>query len=94
MLPKDDETRLVPGSKYTIRSLGTKDEPIVSSGVFKGYAVVGNVDAVCMELDGSHGDLKGKVRLIPSHMILTIDILSTAEPKKEAEEEVTSRYYR
>ncbi len=82
------------GSKYRIRSLESRDRPLITQGTFKGYAAFGHEDAVCMELDDSHGEDKGKTRVIPGHMILAIDVLSEAqEAKSRAEPDDTSVYF-
>lgn len=85
--------QLIEGSRYRIISLESKDRPLISKGIFKGYTIIGNVDAICLELDESHMELRGKMRIIPSHMVLCIDVISEVEEKKEEDEEVTSRYF-
>jgi len=94
MAKKPDAISLTNGSRYIITSLGNKDRSMVTKGIFRGYTVVGNVDGVCIELDKSHGGLKGKIRVLPSHMILSIDIIDAARPKPQVQEESIERYYR
>ncbi len=94
MSKKAEAVSLTPGSRYIITSLGNKDRAIITKGTFRGYTVVGNVDGVCIELDRSHRGLKGKIRVLPSHMILSIDIIDAARPKPQAAEESIERYYR
>lgn len=94
MAKKLDAISLTSGSRYIIMSLGNKDKAITTKGLFRGYTVVGNVDGVCMELDATHKALKGKIRVIPSHMILSIDIIDAAQPKPQLVEESIERYYR
>jgi len=94
MAKKVDAVSLTNGSRYTITSLGNKDRAMITKGIFRGYTVVGNVDGVCMELDGTHRELKGKIRVLPSHMILSIDIIDAARPKPQVAEESIERYYR
>ena len=91
---KVDAVSLTNGSRYIITSLGNKDRAIITRGTFRGYTVVGNVDGLCIELDQSHKELKGKLRVLPSHMILSIDIIDAARPKPQAAEESIERYYR
>jgi len=91
---KVEAVSLTVGSRYVITSLGNKDSAIITRGTFRGYTVVGNVDGVCIELDRSHKGLSGKVRVLPSHMILSIDIIDAARPKPQAVEESIERYYR
>ena len=106
---KDEVPKLTPGSRYRVQSMMTRDEPLVSEGVFKGYTVVGNMEALCMEIDveepaeepkGGKGkrrsSKKGKqtyLRLIPGQMVISIDILSQAEEKKSEDPLPSSRYY-
>jgi hypothetical protein len=85
--------QLTEGSTYKITSLGTKDTPVVTSGIFKGYSVVGNMDAICMELDKSHKELNGKIRIIPTHMVMYIDIVKAKEATEEKKPE-ESVFYR
>jgi hypothetical protein len=94
MAKKVEAVSLTNGSRYIITSLGNKDRAIITKGIFRGYTVVGNVDGVCIELDGSHKELKGKIRVLPSHMILSIDIIDAAQPKPQVQEESIERYYR
>ena len=84
---------LTEGSKYIITSLGSRDEPMQSSGTFCGYITIGNGGAICLELDKSHKKLSGKVRIIPEHMILAIDVVKVADKEEEKEKESTSRSY-
>jgi hypothetical protein len=94
MTKKAEAVTLTSGSKYIINSLGNKDRAIITKGTFRGYTVVGNVDGVCIELGASHKGLRGKIRVLPSHMILSIDIIDSARPKPLVQEESMDRYYR
>ena len=94
MAKKGEAVSLVPGSRYIVTSLGNRDRVMVTKGTFRGYTVVGNVDGLCIELDKSHKELKGKIRVIHSHMILSIDIIDAVLPKPQAPEENVGHYYR
>lgn len=86
--------QMTVGSKYRVRSLESRDKPLISQGIFKGYTAFGHNDAVVMELDESHGEGQGRIRVIPAHMVVAIDVLSTVEGKDIREkEEDTSRYF-
>ena len=76
---------LTKGSRYRVTSMETRDKPLLTRGIFRGYAAVGPDDALCIELDSSHAEQAGKIRLIPSHMIIAIDIVEQTEEKKEKE---------
>jgi hypothetical protein len=86
--------QLTLDSKYRIRSLESREKPLVSQGTFKGFTAFGHQDAICLELDESHEGDKGKLRVIPMHMVVAIDVLSAAEGLKPVEsEEEASRYF-
>jgi hypothetical protein len=61
-----------------------------TTGTFRGVVSVGTIDAIAMEMD--HGDLKGKIRVIPSHMVLAIDILEAVKKEEEALEDADMHY--
>ncbi len=84
MNKKDDEfgSELVEGSQYMLRSLYSREKTLETRGEFKGYIFIGREQALKMELDDSHEDA-GTIRVIPSHMIIHIDIISQASRKKE-----------
>jgi hypothetical protein len=91
---KDDaQFQLTVGSKYRIRSLESRDNPLISQGVFKGYTAFAHEDAICMELDDSHKDDKGKIRVIPSHMVIALDVLSAAEDQTSKEKDQETSVY-
>lgn len=85
--------QLTIGSKYKIRSLESREKPLVSQGTFKGYTALGHDDAICIELDESHKESKGRTRVIPSHMVIAIDVLSAAEGKELEEKEAEASTY-
>ncbi|UCE38502.1 MAG: hypothetical protein JSW00_04535 [Thermoplasmata archaeon] len=86
--------QMTVGSKYKIRSLESRDKPLITQGIFKGYAAFGHEDALVMELDDSHGEDAGKTRVLPGHMILAIDVLSTVVDKvSKGKEDETATYF-
>ncbi|MFQ6013102.1 MAG: hypothetical protein ACE5LS_05610 [Thermoplasmata archaeon] len=74
---------MTKGSRYRLTSVESREAPMRTTGVFKGFATVGTDDAVVMELDESHNEDAGQIRVIPLHMILAIDVLEAAEPEAE-----------
>ncbi|MGA7475739.1 MAG: hypothetical protein WBW47_00785 [Thermoplasmata archaeon] len=74
---------LTPGSKVVVRSAGTEREPIVSTGTFRGLVSIGGDNTLAIELDGSGGDEKGRVRLVPVPAILAVDILEAVKADEE-----------
>ncbi|OGS42663.1 MAG: hypothetical protein A3K67_05510 [Euryarchaeota archaeon RBG_16_62_10] len=90
---RDDTIVLTVGSLYKIKSLESRDKPMETTGIFKGYAAVAHDTAIVIELDKSHGDEKGRLRLIPSHMIISIDVLKAEKEKAEKESESNAVYF-
>ena len=93
-MKKEDEMQmLIKGSIYQITSLGSRDEPIVTTGKFLGFSILGPSEALCIELDKSHKKLAGKVRIIPSHMVLTLDVIKESKEKDKKDDETLARSY-
>ena len=84
-MPENDFVVLTKGSRYRITSMETRDKPLITHGIFRGYAAVGPDDGICLELDQSHPDMAGKIRIIPCHMVISIDVVEQAEEKREKE---------
>ena len=87
-----EEIHLTLGSNYRILSLGSRDEMIETRGVFRGIVSVGTVDGLALEMKDGPAELNGKVRVIPSHVVLAIDILEAAKKEEETEDEVHMHY--
>ncbi|HYB77782.1 MAG TPA: hypothetical protein VEE83_03770 [Thermoplasmata archaeon] len=87
---------LTPGSKVTVRSAGTENEAIVSTGTFRGLVSISGDNALAIELDGSGGEERGRVRIIPVPAILAVDILEAvkADEEKRAEPVQSPGYFR
>ncbi len=84
----DADLNLVPESRYRVESLASRDNPLITEGVFKGFTHVGNgVVAIALQTD------EGKRRIIPTHMILAIDILSVPETVEEEDERESKAYF-
>jgi hypothetical protein len=93
-MPKRDEAIiLTPGSLYKIKSLESRDKPMETIGIFKGYAAVAHDTALVIELDKNHGEEKGLMRLILSHMILSIDVLKAEKEEEKKESDSTAVYF-
>lgn len=90
---KDEAIILTTGSQYRIKSLEARDKPMETTGIFKGYAAVAHDTALVIELGKEHGEDKGRMRLILSHMIICIDVLKAEKQKEEKENESTSVYF-
>jgi len=90
---KSEDIILTPGSLYKIKSLESRDKPMETIGIFKGYAAVAHDTALVIELDKSHGEDKGRLRLIISHMILSIDVLKAEKEEEKKESDGTAVYF-
>ena len=103
---KETVPKLTPGSRYRVMSMMTRDEPLETEGTFKGYSMVGNIDALVIDITkkgkgkgkgkgkkAKGGKVEEQLRLIPTQMVIFIEILDQVEEKKEEEETSTSRYY-
>ena len=90
---EDDKMELTEGSEYKVYSLGTKDNLIETTGIFKGFISVG-VDGtgLLMELDENHGNMNGKTRIVPLQAIVLIDVLSAKENHNETDDKGMSHY--
>ncbi len=87
---------LTPGSRVRLRSAGPEETAIVSSGTFRGLVSIGGDNAIAIELDGSDGDEKGRVRHNPLPALLAIDILEVvkAEEERRPDAEPAPGYFR
>jgi len=83
---------LTLGSKYHVRSLASREAVMETSGIFRGITSVGSIDGLCMELDATHKDMSGKIRVIPTHMVIAVDIVEAVK-KEEEPSEVTDLHY-
>ncbi len=90
--PAAEDVSLTLGSKYRVRSLGSREETLETRGVFKGIVSVGSIDAMAIEMDDSHADQKGRLRVIPSHVVLAIDIVEQAAREEKAKEDLHVHY--
>ncbi len=88
-----EKMELTEGSEYKITSVGTKEKMIETEGVFKGFISVG-VDGtgLLMELGNAHNEMKDKIRIVPLHAILLIDVLSAKENHDKDDEKGMSHY--
>lgn len=91
----EGEVRLSKGSHYRLTTIGSREKNLVTTGTFVGFTSIGSDEGICIEMDKEHDDLKGKVRVIPIHMILAIDLLDQKEHEdpKTREEDRTAHYF-
>jgi hypothetical protein len=89
---QDKPIVLTKGSKYRVVSLESREAPLVSHGEFIGYTAIGTNEGMCVRLDESHKEATGRLRIIPTHMIISIDVIKAAEPEKEKSKEPTAMF--
>jgi len=93
MAKRDEAIVLTPGSLYRIKSLESKDKPMETVGIFKGYAAIAHDTALVMEIEKELGKEHGLLRLIPSHMVISIDVLKAEKEKDVKETEANAVYF-
>jgi hypothetical protein len=81
--PKKVAISLTPGSKVRVHSAGSRDEPMVTDGLFRGLVSVGGDNSIALEMDSTDKEDKGKVRLVPLNAVMAIDILVAAKAEEE-----------
>lgn len=92
-MDKENKLELTEGSEYKITSLGSRDNLIETYGIFKGFISIGvDETGILMELNSSHGDMQGRLRIIPLHVILLIDVLAVKENEKKDDFKSMSHY--
>lgn len=94
MPKRDDAVVLTPGSLYRVRSLESREKPLETVGVFKGYAAVAHDTALVMEVELSTVEGRDRfMRLIPSHMIISIDVLKAEKEEEQKEKDSNAVYF-
>lgn len=93
MANRDPELTLTKGSQYRIESMESRDRTVITNGEFLGFTMMGNIDGVAIRLDESHKELQGKLRIIPSHMIVTLDVMEAKKEEPEKEKKGTEGHF-
>jgi hypothetical protein len=92
-MKEEKKMELTEGSVYKITSLGGRDVLLETEGVFKGFISMGvDETGLLIELNRNHGDMSGKIRIVPIHVILLIDILESRENEKKDDDKLMSHY--
>jgi hypothetical protein len=81
--PRKPSIALIPGSKIRARSAGSRDEALISLGIFRGLVSVGGDNSLAIELEDGPPEEKGHLRLIPVNALLAVDILEAAKAEEE-----------
>jgi hypothetical protein len=90
---KNKKMELTEGSVYKITSLGGRDILLETEGIFRGFISIGvDETGLLMELGKSHGEMSGKIRIVPLHVILLIDVFDAKENEKKEDERGMSHY--
>jgi len=90
---KENKMELTEGSEYKILSLGARDSMLETEGIFKGFISIGvDETGLLIELNHKHGEMAGKTRIVPLHVLLAIDILKIEENEKKDDDKGVSHY--
>lgn len=81
-------TKMTKGSRYRIVSKGDSTGHITSAGEFMGYVQFGQDAGLLLKLMGLNPDMDGTMRIIPSTMVLYIDILEAKEEEEVRKKDV------
>ena len=81
-----DKEYIKEGWRYRIVSQSNDDDPLVTVGLFLGYNALGSDSALVIELDASHLEDAGTIRIIPAGMILAMEVLERGEGEAAKEE--------
>ena len=93
-MAKKNDIELTEGSSYRIYSIGGRENPMETEGVFQGFSSFGiDEGGLVIELNEKHGDLKDIYRIVPLHAILAIDILDEKPHEKKDEEKEPAHFY-
>ena len=74
---------LTVGSRVRVRSAGSREEALISSGTFRGLVSVGGDNSLAIELDDTVKEERGRIRLVPLNAVLAVDVLEAAKPEEE-----------
>jgi hypothetical protein len=93
-MDKKDDIKLIEGSRYKVISIGGRDNSLETEGIFKGYLSIGIEEAgLLIEMGESHGADKGRLRIVPLHAILAIDILDEKQREETSDDKESAQYY-
>ncbi|MGM0406052.1 MAG: hypothetical protein ACQEQM_07925 [Thermoplasmatota archaeon] len=80
---KKINSALTEGSHYIVKSLATREESLETRGFFEGYVSLGRGHALRIKLDDTNDENEGEVRIVPNHMITSIDIIKENDEPEE-----------
>ena len=93
-MEKKTQVKLTEGSRYRIISIGGRENPLETEGIFMGFSTLG-IDEIGLIMNTGENiqQKNGNTRIIPLHAILAIDILDEKEHIKKEEKSEANHYY-
>jgi len=93
-MDKKPQFKLTEGSRYRIISIGGRENPLETEGIFTGFSTLG-IDEIglIMNTGDDVEQTNGNTRIIPLHAILAIDVLDEKEHVKKEEDPEANHYY-
>jgi hypothetical protein len=93
-MDKKEDWKLIDGSRYKIISIGGRDSSLETEGIFRGYATIGIEEAgLVIELRTMPESTGEKLRIVPLHAILAIDVLDVKQHEGTDEDKEPSGHY-
>jgi hypothetical protein len=93
-MDKKEDWKLIEGSRYKIISIGGRDSTLETEGLFRGYATIAIEEAgLVIQVSAGDQNQAEKLRIVPLHAILAIDVLDVKQHEGKAEEKEPSGHY-
>lgn len=91
---KKEDWKLIEGSRYKIISIGGRDSTLETEGLFRGYATIAIEEAgLVIQMSTGEPTQVEKLRIVPLHAILAIDVLDVKQHEGKSEEKEPSGHY-
>jgi len=92
-MKKKPEIELTKGSEYRIYSISGREKMLESEGLFEGYITIGVEEiGLLLRLNEKHNDMNGKIRIIPLHAVLAMDVIEMKQSEDDEEDTEMPRY--
>lgn len=93
-MDRKEDWKLIEGSRYKIISIGGRESSLETEGIFRGYATIGIEEAGLVIEQGTEPKDGGeKLRIVPLHAILAIDVLDVKHREGGDEDKEPSGHY-
>ena len=79
--------KLRKGAEILVRSLSSKDEVLETQGIYQGNTMIGQGSALIVKLPGRKVKGKENIRLLPEHMLLSIDVIKNGQLKEKGDKD-------